>query len=79
MKNFFKSLRTIDGISQIGIFIFGVTALFLIAYKIKWGFVFGLLSQPFFFIAAIRKRQWGIFALCIPYTINWILGIINWF
>ncbi len=39
-------------ISQIAIFILGVGAIILVAKKNKWGFVFGLLSQPFWFITS---------------------------
>jgi nicotinamide riboside transporter PnuC len=37
----------LDVIAQIGITILGVTTILLVAKKNKWGFVFGLLSQPF--------------------------------
>ena len=66
-------------ISQIGITIFGVTAIILVARKNKWGFVFGLLSQPFWFITSFINKQWGIFFLSIVYTGSWILGIYEWF
>jgi len=46
----------LDTISQIGIFIFGVLGIILVARKNKWGFVFGLLSQPFWYITAIINK-----------------------
>jgi nicotinamide riboside transporter PnuC len=68
-----------DIISQIGIFVFGVLGIFLVARKSKWGFVFGLLSQPFWYITAFQNKQWGIFFLNFAYTISWIYGIYVWF
>ncbi len=68
-----------DLISQIGIFTFGVVAIFLIAIKNKWGFVIGLLSQPFWFMTAWINDQWAVFLLSIIYMFNWGLGIYTWF
>jgi len=68
-----------DTISQIGIAIFGVTAIILVAKKNKWGFVFGFLSQPFWFITSFINKQWGIFFLSIIYEATWVLGIYEWF
>lgn len=68
-----------DAISQIGIAIFGVTAIVLVAKKNKWGFVFGLLSQPFWFITSLTNKQWGIFFVSIIYSFSWIFGIYQWF
>lgn len=70
---------TWDIIAQIGITIFGILAIFLVARKNKWGFVFGLISQPFWFITAIVNEQWGVFALSIVYLANWIYGMYKWF
>ncbi len=41
-----------DIIAQVGIVIFGAIAIILVAKKNKWGFVVGLLSQPFWFITS---------------------------
>lgn len=68
-----------DIISQVGIAAFGVAAVILVAKKNKWGFVFGLLSQPFWFITSFINKQWGIFFLSIIYAGSWILGIYEWF
>lgn len=69
----------IDLIAQIGITIFGVIAILLVARKNKWGFVFGLASQPFWFITAVVNKQWGIFFLNIIYLFSWAYGIYEWF
>ena len=68
-----------DTIAQVGIAVLGVTAIILVAKKNKWGFVFGLLSQPFWFITSFINEQWGIFFLTIIYSGSWLLGIYEWF
>ena len=69
----------LDIISQIAITILSVSAIFLIAKKNKWGFVVGLISQPFWLITSTQHEQWGVFITSIIFTINWIYGIYNWF
>jgi nicotinamide riboside transporter PnuC len=70
---------TIDTYANFGMFIFGVIAIILVAKKNKWGFVFGLCSQPFFFITSWINKQLGLFLLSIIYTMSWIYGIYIWF
>jgi len=72
-------VNTLETIAQIGISTLGILALFLVAQKNKWGFVFGLASTPFWFITAIINRQWGIVILNIVYTVGWIYGVWRWF
>lgn len=66
-------------ISQIAILIFGASAIVLVAKKNKWGFVVGLLSQPFWFITAYINDQWGVFLVSVVFTGSWCLGIYEWF
>ena len=70
---------TLDIIAQIGIAVFGLTAIILVSKKNKWGFVFGLLSQPFFILTSFINKQWGLFLLSIIYTFSWTYGIYEWF
>lgn len=68
--------------SQIGIFAFGVTAVWLVGRKDKyrrWGYVLGLCGQPFWFYTAISNQQWGIVLLCCFYAYSWANGIYNHF
>jgi hypothetical protein len=67
-----------DTISQIGIFVFGTSSILLIAKKNKWGFILGMISQPFWYITAYINDQWGIFFMNIAYTISWGIGIYEW-
>lgn len=68
-----------DVLAQIGVSIFGVIAIILVARKNKWGFVFGLLSQPFWVLTSYLNSQWGVLLLSIIYTGSWIYGIYEWF
>ena len=68
-----------DTISQIGIATLGIAAVLLVAKKNKWGFVLGLLSQPFWILTSLLNKQWGIFILSLVYVFTWCLGIYEWF
>ena len=68
-----------DTISQIAIPVLGGVAIILVAKKNKWGFVLGLLSQPFWFITSFLNEQWGVFFVSIIYAASWSLGIYEWF
>ncbi len=68
-----------DQISQWIIPTLGVSAIFLVAKKNKWGFVLGLISQPFWFITSYTNQQWGVFIMSIAATFSWMLGIYEWF
>ncbi len=70
---------SLDLISQIGIAIFGVAAIILVARKNKWGFVLGLASQPFWILTAYENKQWGIQLLNVIYVFTWAYGIYEWF
>lgn len=67
-------------ISQIGITIFGCSAIWLVSRKEqwrRWGFIVGMLSQPFWYISAYLADQWGILLLSTWYTYAWMQGIWN--
>jgi nicotinamide riboside transporter PnuC len=66
-------------IAQSGLAFLGIISIILVARKNKWGFVFGLLSQPFWFITSFLNGQWGIFILSIFYTVSWTYGVYEWF
>jgi len=68
----------LEVIAQIGIAVTGMLSIFLVAYKSKWGPVFGLLGEPFWLITAINNGQWGVILLVLAYTIGWGLGVYEW-
>jgi nicotinamide riboside transporter PnuC len=69
----------LDTIAQIGVAILGTVAIILVAKKNKWGFVFGLASQPFWILTSFINHQWGVLLLSVIYTGSWIYGIYEWF
>lgn len=74
--------RQIDGALQIGIAVLSIAAAYLVASTgpwQRWGFVIGLISQPLWFIASWRARQYGVLLVAIFYTGAWIQGIANRF
>lgn len=68
-----------DLASQGVIFTFGLASIILVARKNKWGFIFGLATQPFWFITSYLHQQWGVFFVTIAYTASWAYGAYNWF
>lgn len=68
-------------ISQIAIIVFSCLSIFLFSTKdyFRYGFVAGLIGQPFWIYSAINTAQWGIFVVSIWFTISHIRGIKNHF
>ena len=67
-------------ITDIGIILFGCSAIWFVGRKEKWGrwgYIFGLCSQPFWFWTSIVNEQYGIMILSLWYTYSWIQGIYN--
>ena len=69
----------IDVLAQAGIAILSPWAIVLVAKKNKWGFVAGLLSQPFWFITAFINNQPGVLFVSIVYSLCWLFGVHEWF
>ena len=68
----------IDAALQVAIAVFSMAAIYLISTDgplHRWGFVVGLLGQPFWFAATWRARQWGMLLLTIFYTGAFAQGI----
>ncbi len=72
-------MTILDAIAQVGITIFGVSAIILVAKKNKWGFVLGLASQPFWIITSYINKQWGVLLLSVIYVGSWAYGVYEWF
>ena len=68
-------------ITQVWIMIFGVAAVWLVGradeYQ-RWGYIFGMCSQPAWFITTYIKKQWGIFILSFFYAFGWMQGFYNY-
>lgn len=70
----------IDIICQLGIALFGASAVVAVGLKgpkRRWGYVLGMLSQPFWFITAAVNQQWGIFMVSMVYCYGWSQGLYN--
>jgi hypothetical protein len=53
---------------QVMIFIFGASGIWFVSRKEewkRWGYIFGLMGQPFWFYTALVNQQWGILALTV--------------
>lgn len=72
-----------DLISQIAIVVFSCSAIWFVGRLEHWsryGYILGLISQPFWFWALIKSKQWGMFVVSLCYTYSWCQGIYNhWF
>jgi hypothetical protein len=40
----------------------------------RWACIVGLIGQPFWFIAAWKAGQWGVFVACCFYSLAWCGG-----
>jgi len=72
----------IDSALQIAIAVLSIAAAWLVADTgpwQRWGFVVGLISQPFWVAAAWRAQQHGILIVALFYTGAWVQGIANRF
>ncbi len=71
----------IDIVVQVGIAVFGFGGVFLVGLKDprhrRFGYLAGLLGQPFWFYLAVSSGAWGIFALACLYTYSWANGLRN--
>lgn len=68
---------TWHNLAQAWVLITSSLAVFLVARTDKWhrwGYVFGLLSEPGWFAAALMAEQWGTVLLAVWWTYSWGLG-----
>lgn len=76
-------LAYFDNISQAIILVVGAAAIWMVGRRehwMRWGFVLGMITQPFWFYTTLRAEQWGLFVLSLWYTYSWGQGIYNyWF
>ncbi len=70
----------IEAFIQIGITLFSCTAIWLLAQKkpwARWGFIVGMVGQPFWFYSSWAHAQWGIFFCTAWFTFSYGQGIWN--
>lgn len=72
----------LENIIQFCIFVLSASAIWFVGSTEKWskyGYVLGLLSQPFWFYSTITKEQYGMLCLTVFYTYSWGRGFYNHF
>jgi hypothetical protein len=69
-----------NSVIVLAILTFGVSSIWFIgrveSWR-RWGYVFGLCGQPFWFYMSIKQRDWGILLLNCLYAYSWCQGV--WF
>lgn len=71
----------IDFIGNLGVCILGPLSIWFLIHKqrwMRWGYIFGLASEPFWFMTAWNNRQWGVLVLVVIYTYCFTRGIWNY-
>lgn len=74
-------IQILDWISQFFIFTFGCAAIWFVGRKekwMRWGYVFGLLSEPFWIYTIVAHQQFVILPLTLWYTYSWGQGFYNY-
>ena len=62
------------------IMVFSPIAIYLVSRQDKYsryGFILGLLAQPFWAYTSFVHEQWGIFVMTLFYAYSWANGIIK--
>jgi hypothetical protein len=70
----------LDIISQYIIMVLGPTAVWVVGWSgrhRRWGYIIGLIVQPFWFITLYMNEQWPLFVVAFLYTFSWLQGIWN--
>ena len=66
---------------QINIFIFSSISIYYLSSNLegaqKLGFIFGVISQPFWIYETYRSKQHGMFLLSLWYSFFWVRGLLN--
>ena len=68
-------------ITQIFIMIFGASAIWFVSRKEdwkRWGYILGMLGQPFLIYESYTNEQWGILLMTLVYAYSWMQGIWNY-
>lgn len=68
-------------IAQIAIVLLGGAAIYFLASPDalvrRWGYLSGLLSEPFWIYAAITDKQWGVLMMALWWGGFYFVGLIN--
>jgi len=65
---------------QIMIVLLGISSIVCISSTktrlMRYGFLFGMLAEPFWMLSAANNDQWGIFCICIVYGLCHLRGYL---
>ena len=67
--------------SQVMVMIFGASAIWLVGRKEhwrRWGYIMGLIGQPFWIYSFIANHQYGMLIMTAFYSYSWTMGIYNY-
>lgn len=73
-------MKILELFIQIGIMTFGCLSIWFVTREEdwkRWGYIFGVLSQPFWIYETTTKEQWGILAMTLFYAYSWSQGVWN--
>lgn len=71
----------IDTISQYAIMLLGPAAIWVVGWRGKyrrWGYIIGIICQPFWFITLYCNEQWPVFVVAFLYMFSWLQGLWNY-
>jgi len=70
-----------DTISQVFIFVLSCLSIWFVGRRekwMRWGYIFGFLSEPFWIYTTWEHQQYGILILSFFYCYAWGQGIYNY-
>lgn len=77
------SASVLDRLLQVVIALLTIPGFYLVGSldpdEARWGLVVSLLAQPFWLVATVRKRQFGMFAVALVTTLIWMRGVYTHF
>ncbi len=65
--------------NQIVLTLLSLGSIFLVERENRWGYVLGLVAQPFWWYAAISDGQWGVMIVNVFYALIWSRGVYRRF
>ncbi|WP_211314808.1 hypothetical protein [Thioalbus denitrificans] len=67
-----------NALIQLGMTLFSGAAIWMVGRPepwSRWGYLVGLVGQPFWFAAAVQSGQWGLFLITCWFTYAWGQGV----
>ncbi len=71
-----KKWTKMEVASQVMLFL-GAFSVLLLGNNNPWGFVVGIVQQPFWYYTSVYNQQWGLLCASLVYTVAWCVGLYN--